>query len=266
MDTFADYILDEKNLAQKMEIVYYLSKKQQIFYDKSVILKTELARLFIKYNKLDVDENIVLTASLLCNCMKAKDATDLETIKNYAKRGADYLEQLGFDKRFCKICEEINRYSGSEPREKESDVLELVDCFGGMIIDRPERIGFEADEALVLLEHRNLKDKYNRYSDLFVEFIKMLQEIKLGDFVEIDAIKKLVKMHNESNDIIEFIKKDINQYEPEVDKKLNKKFKLVEENMFKDVPKQNRPLFTEETTKMVLEKIKNSKTTMTEKI
>ena len=63
---------------------------------------------------------------------------------------------------FCKICEEQNRYSGSEPREKESDILELVDQFGGMLLDRPERIGFKPDEALVLLEHRNLKDEYNR--------------------------------------------------------------------------------------------------------
>ena len=37
-------------------------------------------------------------------------------------------------------------------------LLELVDQFGGMLLDRPERIGFQPDEALVLLEHRNLKE------------------------------------------------------------------------------------------------------------
>ena len=31
MDTFADYILEEENLASKMEIVYYLSKRQIYF-------------------------------------------------------------------------------------------------------------------------------------------------------------------------------------------------------------------------------------------
>ena len=51
MDTFADYILEEKNLSAKMEIAYYLSKKENIFFDKTVIFKTELARLFLKYNK-----------------------------------------------------------------------------------------------------------------------------------------------------------------------------------------------------------------------
>ena len=44
MDTFADYILNEKNLASKMEIVYYLTKKENIYFDKSVIVKTELDR------------------------------------------------------------------------------------------------------------------------------------------------------------------------------------------------------------------------------
>ena len=58
----------------------------------------------------------------------------------------------------------------SNPRERESDILELVDQFGGMLLDRPERIGFKPDEALVLLEHRNLKDEYNRYLDTFIEF------------------------------------------------------------------------------------------------
>lgn len=33
MDNFADYILDEEEIASK-EIVYYLSKKTGIFFDK----------------------------------------------------------------------------------------------------------------------------------------------------------------------------------------------------------------------------------------
>ena len=84
---------------------------------------------------------------------------------------------LGFDQRFCKICEEVNRYSDSKPREKESDILELVDQFGGMLLDRPERIGFKPDEALALLEHRNLKDYYNRYMNTFSEFVQMMENV-----------------------------------------------------------------------------------------
>ena len=167
METFADYILSETDWIRKMEIMYYLKKKTGIFFDKSVIAKTFLAKLFLEQTDLGFDENLVITACLLCNCKKSDNPQDLSKIKSYAKEGADYLSQLGFSDRFCKICEEVNRYSGSTPREKESDILELVDQFGGMLLDRPERIAFKVDEALVLLEYRNLRDKHNRYLQKF---------------------------------------------------------------------------------------------------
>ena len=40
METFADYILGEKDYAKKLEIAYYLQKRTGIFFDNSVILKT----------------------------------------------------------------------------------------------------------------------------------------------------------------------------------------------------------------------------------
>ena len=49
MDTFADYILNEEELYNKMEITYYLSNKGRIFFDKSVVFKAEITRLFLKY-------------------------------------------------------------------------------------------------------------------------------------------------------------------------------------------------------------------------
>lgn len=177
MDTFADYILSEKDWVKKMEIMYYLQKKTGIFFDKSVIAKTFLAKLFLENTNLALDENVVLTACLLCNCKKSDNPQDLSKIKSYAKEGAEYLKQLGFSDRFCKICEEVNRYSGSSQREKESDVLELVDQFGGMLLDRPERIAFKVDEALVLLEYRNLRDKHNRYLSKFKDFVIEMEGI-----------------------------------------------------------------------------------------
>ena len=177
METFADYILSEKDWIKKMEIMHYLQLKTGIFFDKSVIFKTYLAKLFLENTDIDLDENLVLTACLLCNCKKGKGPQDLEKIKTYAKEGAEYLSKLGFSNRFCKICEEVNRYSGNAIREKESDVLELVDNFGGMILDRPERIAFKVDEAFVLLEYRNLKDKNNRYFQKFKQFVNEMQEV-----------------------------------------------------------------------------------------
>ena len=197
MNTFAEYILDERNLGSKMEITYYLAKKTGIFFDKAIIFKTELARMFLACLPVDIDKNTVLTACLLANCQKQDIAQNLDQLKTFAKQGSEYLFTIGFDSKFCKICEEVNRYSGSNPREKESDILELVDQFGGMLLNRPERIGMKYDEALVLLEHRNLKDVYNRYLQPFIDFInKFIYVATIFNPVKILEIKFHFPLHN----------------------------------------------------------------------
>lgn len=186
METFADYILDEeKDIDEKITIMCYLEKKlrndpvKRIFFDKSIILKTTLVKMFIDIMDIDVDENLVITASLLCNCKKGSEPQKIGRVKTYAKEGAEYLATLGFDKKFCKICEEINRYSGSNPREKESDILEIIDQFGGMLMDRPERRGYAPMDALIQLEHANLKDVFNRYLGTFREFIEKMEDVDI---------------------------------------------------------------------------------------
>lgn len=260
MDTFAEYILEEEDLVSKMEIVYYLAKKSRIFFDKSVIFKTEIARLFLNYSKIEVDKNLVLTACLLCNCKKVDNAQDIDSIHTYAKRGADYLQTLGFGKKFCKMCEEINRYSNSNPREKESDILELVDQFGGMLLDRPERIGFKPDEALVLLEHRNLKDYYNRYLETFIQFVNFMEKIEFNELVDMTALRRLVKIYNETESLTKFIDKVVYYYEPKVDKSMEKYMENIANGMFCNLDNPNRPLFSEETAKKIMSHI-NEKTT-----
>ncbi len=44
--TFAEYILSEKDWIRKMEIMYYLNKRGNIFFDNSVVFKTELFKTF----------------------------------------------------------------------------------------------------------------------------------------------------------------------------------------------------------------------------
>ena len=242
-----------------MEIVYYLSKKTRIFFDKSVVFKTEILRLFLNYSKIEVDKNILLTAALLCNCKKVDNAQDIERVHSYAKDGAEYLQTLGFGKKFCKICEQINRYSKSTPREKESDILELVDQFGGMLLNRPERIGFKPDEALVLLEHRNLKGEYNRYLETFIEFVNFLEKINVSDLVNMTALRRLVKIHNESEDVTKLIKEIIYNYEPRVDKIIGEYNQNASNEMFEKIDNPNRPLFSEETTKKIMNNM-NEKT------
>ena len=255
MNTFAEYILEEQDLAAKMEIVYYLSKKSKIFFDKSVVFKTEIARMFLNYAKLDIDKNLILTACLLCNVKKINNAQDIESVHTYAKKGAEYLSELGFNKRFCKICEEVNRYSGSNPRERESDILELVEQFGGMLLDRPERIGFKPDEALVLLEHRNLKDTYNRYLDIFMDFVNFLEKINMSELTSMPALRRLVKIHNETKSIMDFIKEVVYNYEPKIDKLTAKQMNKLSKEMFEDLENPNRPLFSEEAAQRVMRHI-----------
>lgn len=252
MENFADYILNEENLASKMEIAYYLSKKKKIFFDKSVVFKTEITRLFLNYSKIEVDKNLVLTASLLCNCRKVDNAQDLKKIHSYAKEGANFLSGIGFGKKFCKICEEINRYSNSNPRERESDILELVDQFGGMLLDRPERIGFKPDEALVLLEHRNLKDEYNRYLNTFIEFVEFLEKINMKDLTNMNVLRRLVKIHNETEEITKFIEKVINDFEPKADKLIDNYESDLADEMLGKLENPNRPLFSKETTEKIM--------------
>lgn len=255
METFADYILSEEDLAVKMEIAYYLAKKRKIFFDKSVIFKTEIARMFLNYSKIEVDKNLVLTATLLCNCKKVDNAQDIGTIHSYAKKGAEQLENFGFGKKFCKICEEVNRYSNSNPREKESDILELVDQFGGMLLDRPERIGFKPDEAIVLLEYRNLKDKYNRYLDTFMQFVNFMEKIQMGEKFEMTPFKRLTKSCYEAKSLPDFIKEVVYNYGPKVDKLMKKEIEHMAKDMLKSVENPNRPLFSESTAQKILNHI-----------
>ena len=179
MDSLSDYILSEKEFSKKLEIMSYLKKKTGIFYDNSVIFKALIVKLFIEVMRLEVDENLVVTAMLLCECKKISNSQDKKKIEEYAKESADYLISLGFDREFCTLCEQHNRYSKSTPRKKESDILEIADQFGGMLMDRPERIAIPLEEAFSILENRNLKDCNNLYLADFKKFIDIVKEINI---------------------------------------------------------------------------------------
>lgn len=251
MEDFAEYILNEKDLISKIEIIYFLAPKLEINFDKSIIFKTEIARMFLKYTKAKVDNNLVLTACLLCNCKKVDDAQKIGKLKTYAIEGAEHLRKLGFDERFCKICEGVNRYSQIKQREPESDILELVDQFGGMLIDRPERVGFAPDEALVLLEHRNLKSEYNKYLEIFRVFVEAMEKVEIQGAVNTTVFARLQKLIRESKDIREFTKKIATDYSINVDPKIDE---LIRQDDIKDV--NNRAMFSSEIEEKILNHVK----------
>ena len=254
MEDFAEYILNEKDLISKIEIIYFLAPKLGINFDKSIIFKTEIARMFLKYTNAKVDNNLVLTACLLCNCKKVDDAQKIGKLKTYAIEGAEHLKKLGFDERFCKICEGVNRYSQITQREPESDILELVDQFGGMLIDRPERVGFAPDEALVLLEHRNLKSEYNRFLEIFRTFVEAMEKIQIQGAVNTTVFARLQKLIRESKNIPEFVKQIANEYSIDVDKKIDEILGTKTEKTL-----SNRAMFSSEIEEKILNQVKVKK-------
>ena len=223
MEDFASYILEEKDYIQKMIITYYLSKKTGIFFDKSIVLRAEIVRMFIHYAMLDVDENNVVTAMLLCNCKKIDDAQKIGKLETYAEEGAEFLATLGFSPKFCKICKEVNRYSGKGKREKESDILEVVDQFTGLILNRVERPAFTPEEALVILKERNLKGQDNRYLDEFIKFVKDMENVYIKETIEVPVLKKLVSIHNNESNVKTFITVLGNIYSDKIDELINGK-------------------------------------------
>lgn len=188
--------------------------------------------MFIEYMQINVDKNLVLTAMLLCNCKKIENAQKIGKLETFAKDGAEYLSTLGFSKRFCKICEEVNRYSESSPRERESDILEIVDQFTGLILNRVERDAFSTEEALVVLKERNLKYADNRYMEMFTEFIKELENITIKETIDVPIIKKLVHLHNKEANVKTFIAALANNYSDKINE-------AIEENIKKKAKKSS---------------------------
>ena len=181
MATFAESILGEPNFIRKVEIVSFLKKKQNIFFNNTIIMKAEIAREFIDIMKLDVDKNMVITACLMYSCLRIDSQEEVERAKKEIDKDREFLKALGFSDRFCKICTEYNREycDKNVPREPESDILEIVDQFGAMLCNRQDRLAYSVKEAMYLLKNKNLKDVYNKYLGLFEEFVDVMEDIKV---------------------------------------------------------------------------------------
>jgi len=178
----------------------------------------------------------------------------LKKFKVTTKKGSEYLATLGFDEDFCKICEGVNHYTIKTNREIESDILEVVDQFGGMVLNRPERKGFDMDEAMVLIEHRNLKDKKNRALKEFKEFVKYMVKINFKEVID------AVNQHNDlkvnvfgeiiTESLYPYVREKVKWYEEtKKDERVNKKVKELTKEDFQKIKEiiektNNRPEIT----------------------
>lgn len=177
MKRIGRYILAEKNLFRKIELVYYLKNKKDLFFDNSVLLKLELANMFINSMCLDVDKNTVLTACLVYSLNKVDTAYEKERIKLKKRDDYNFLKSIGFTEKFCNICMEYNRVNQPEmyERTKEGDVLELVENFGGLLLHRENRLAFNVSDAIDLLENKILAKRKNRFLEDFKFFISVME-------------------------------------------------------------------------------------------
>lgn len=200
MKEIGKYILSEKKLLKKIELVYYLKNKKDLFFDNSVLFKMKLAEMFIDSLCIKVDKNLVLTACLVYSLNKINTFGEKERIKR--KKYDDYLfmQTLGFEKKFCKICLEYNRVNENYNyvREVEGDILELVENFGGMLLHREERLAYSVEEAMDLLENKNLIGIDNRFLDDFKFFVDVMEQASRIGLIT-DLQKRINKI--ERNDI-----------------------------------------------------------------
>ena len=180
MQKLARYIYAQKNLLKKIEMVYYLKKKQNLFFDNSVIFKAELARMFIDSMCLDVDKNLVLTSVLVYSLKKINSPQERNRILTEKQRDKEYLQKLGFTEEFCKVAMEYNRVN--EPkgyvRSKEGDVLEIIENFGGMLLHREDRLGFSPKEAFEILESTTFKNGSNVFFEDFKLFVDVFESVQ----------------------------------------------------------------------------------------
>ena len=178
MKEIGKHILAEKKLLKKIELVYYLKNKKELFFDNSVLLKMKLADMFIDSLSINVDRNLVLTACLVYGLNKLDTIGEKERIKRKKREDYLFLNSLGFNERFCKICTEYNRVNETKKyqREEEGDILELVENFGGMLLHREERLAYSVSDALDLLQNKNLAGKNNKFLEDFKLFVDVMQK------------------------------------------------------------------------------------------
>ena len=88
-----------------------------------------------------------------------------------------------------------------------------------------------------------------------------MEKINISDLVNMTALRRLVKIYNETNELTKFIQKVVYEYEPVVDKMMAKYMENMASGMFCDVDNPNRPLFSEETTRKIMGHMEENLTT-----
>ena len=74
----------------------------------------------------------------------------------------------------------------------------------------------------------------------------------MNDVVNMTALRRLVKIYNDTEELTKFIKKVVYDYEPKIDELIREKSDEIADEIFGEKRKVSRALFSEETTKKIL--------------
>ena len=158
----ADLIFAEGNYQKKIVMIHSLSLAFDLFFDASVIYKTDLITMFMNNVDIELDLQLMQTLGLLFSCKKGFFLDDA-----YLEESAEFLFKIGFSREFCDICKNVFPKNPDETF-KEAELLRLIDKFGDLLLKNSEREGFPVDKAIEMLSK---DEKYNLYLNDFLYYL-----------------------------------------------------------------------------------------------
>lgn len=174
----ADALLEEEDLIRKFEIMFYLQKKESIFFNTTSMVKAELMRMFLEEQKIEgLDISEMLTMSLIYTVKRIDSPQERQRMQDNKKENLEYIQSLGFSKEFAINATYYKEEDVvAEERTVQEKILDIFDQFAGLISHREERIAYQIPQALDVLEKTNLASTTNEYLPMFIAFIKKIDE------------------------------------------------------------------------------------------
>lgn len=188
----ADALLKEEDLIRKFEIMFYLQKKESIFFNTTSMIKAELMRMFLEEQKIpNIDISEMLTMSLIYTVKRIDSPQERQRMKDNKQENMEYIQSLGFSDEFAKNATYYKE--GDVPdaeRTVEEKILDIFDQFAGLISHREERIAYDIPQALDVLEKTNMASTSNEYLPIFIKYI---QEVDESEGAQMGVISDLQK-------------------------------------------------------------------------
>ena len=167
--SFANLILAEKNYGAKLLLMGRFYKILNIFFDNSVIFKSQILKCVLEISNINIDKNLMITLCLLYSCGKKCNT------KSYTEDRLKILKAMGFSDDFCNICKCIDKKACSE-NSIEGEILRFIDVLGELLLDNEAR---KALPVKVVLKKMRIIEKDNLALDLLLKAIEDLEKIKI---------------------------------------------------------------------------------------